>query len=78
MRRAREIELSEAELATLTKWSRGRSTQARVVVRAKIVLLAARGELNKDIAMELGIRRRRCACGENDGTGLTNGSCKSA
>jgi len=58
MRRAREIELSEAELTTLTKWSRGRSTQARVVLRAKIVLLAARGELNKDIATELGTSKK--------------------
>ena len=55
MRRAVEIELTEEERATLLKWSRGKRTQARVVVRAKIVLAAADGKLNKQIAEELGV-----------------------
>ena len=53
MRIARSIELTEMERETLTKWSRGRSTPARLVLRAKIVLAAAEGRLNKDIAVDL-------------------------
>jgi transposase len=37
------------------KWSRGKRTQARVVERAKIVLAAADGKQNKQIAEELGV-----------------------
>jgi len=48
--------LTDEERAALTRWSRGRRTPARQVVRAKIVLLAAEGRMNKDIAAELGIR----------------------
>jgi transposase len=43
---------------TLTKWSRGRSTPARLVLRSRIVLAAADGRENKDIAAELGCTRR--------------------
>jgi hypothetical protein len=35
------------------QWSRGRKTPARLVLRAKIVLAAAAGQENKDIAAEL-------------------------
>ena len=55
MRRAVEIELTDEERATLLKWSRGKRTQARVVGRAKIVLAAADGKQNKQIAKELGV-----------------------
>jgi transposase len=48
------ITLSEEERKTLESWSRGRSTQARLVLRAKIVLAAASGKTNEVIAMELG------------------------
>lgn len=50
MRIAPQIDLSDEELETLVKWSRGRSTPTRVVQRAKIVLLAADGLENKEIA----------------------------
>ena len=53
MRVARTIELTDLERNTLTKWSRGRATPARVVLRAKIVLLAADGRLNEIIAADL-------------------------
>jgi len=53
MRIAKRVVLTDEERKTLTKWSRGRSTPARVVLRAKIVLLAADGRMNKDIAAEL-------------------------
>jgi transposase len=53
MRIAPSIAISEEDRRTLQGWSRGRTTPARLVLRAKIVLLAAAGELNKDIAAEL-------------------------
>jgi transposase len=58
MRRAQAIVLTDEERATLTKWARGRSTQARRVQRAKIVLAAAAGVENQVIAAELGCTRR--------------------
>lgn len=58
MRVAKTIVLTDEQRATLTRWSRGRSTPARVVQRAKIVLAAAEGRENKDIAAELGCTRR--------------------
>ena len=57
MRVAVAIELSDEEQTVLTKWSRGRSTPARLVLRAKIVLAAAEGMPNKDIAARLGCKR---------------------
>jgi transposase len=56
VRTAPQITLSDSERATLTKWSRGRSTPARLVTRACIVLMAAEGKMNKDIAASLHIR----------------------
>ena len=57
MRRASVITLTEDVRATLERWSRRRSSEARLVERARIVLLAAAGRENKDIALELGITR---------------------
>jgi transposase len=54
MRVAKAITISSDERKTLGKWARGRSTLARLVLRAKIVLAAVDGKLNKDIAAELG------------------------
>ena len=53
MRIAQPLTLTPEQRATLVRWSRGRSTPARLVLRAKIVLLAADGLMNKDIALEL-------------------------
>ena len=53
MRIARSIVVSDADRQTLQRWARGRSTPARLVLRAKIVLLAAAGKQNKQIAAEL-------------------------
>ena len=58
MRVATQIDLDDDERARLTRWSRGRTTQARLVVRAKITLLAAEGKQSKDIAAELGTSRQ--------------------
>lgn len=57
MRRACQINLTDADRASLERWSRGRRTQARLVLRARIVLAAAAGKENKDIAAELNVTR---------------------
>jgi transposase len=58
MRVAPVIVLADEERKVLTKWSRGRSTPARLVSRAKIVLLAADGMLSRDISTQLGIPQK--------------------
>jgi transposase len=57
VRIAPKIIVSEEDRRTLTQWSRGRSTPARLVIRARIVLAAAKGGENQSIAEELGINR---------------------
>ncbi len=57
MRQAVVIELSDSERKTLRCWSRSRTAPARLVSRAKIVLLAADGKGNTAIAAELGLDR---------------------
>ncbi len=51
------ITLSDEERVSLEKWVRGRRTPVRLVTRANIVLLAAQGRANKDIALEVGTGR---------------------
>lgn len=58
MKSAPEIVLSDAERRTLAGWSRGRRTPARLVLRARIVLLGAEGTMNKDIATQLGTSKK--------------------
>ena len=53
MKIAPGIVLTDEERTTLERWSRGRSTPARLVLRSKIVLLAAEGKLNQKIAPRL-------------------------
>ena len=57
MRVACAIALSDEERETLERWQRGRGTPARLVTRAKIVLRAAEGMMNKDIARQVGTDR---------------------
>jgi transposase len=57
MRVAPPIMLTEEQQTTLQRWSRGRTTPARLVRRAEIILLAAAGRQNREIAAELGIDR---------------------
>ena len=57
MRVACQISVSETERKTLQRWSRGRKTPARLVLRARIVLMATTGAMNKDIAIALGTSR---------------------
>jgi len=53
MRKACTIVLTKEERKTLERWTRGRRTEARVVRRAKIILAAAQGKQNKEIAQEV-------------------------
>ena len=57
MRVAPKVTLTDEQLVTLRRWSRGRTTPMRLVRRAQIVLLAAEGEQNIEIAEQLGIER---------------------
>ena len=57
MRVAKAVTLTVEERTTLLKWSRGRSTPARLVQRANIVLAAAEGRRNDEIAADLGCTR---------------------
>jgi hypothetical protein len=59
MRIAPAIELSPDQRAALEQWARGRSLPARVVERARIVLRAAAGEQDKDIAQDLGVTPKK-------------------
>src|SRR5271170_3825351 len=54
MRIAPTISVNDDDLLTLQRWSRGRSTQARLVLRAKVILAASEGKANDEIAEELG------------------------
>jgi transposase len=65
MRVAKVITLTDEERVKLTKWTRGRSTPARLVQRAKIILAAADGRQNQDIAAELGCTRRTAGTWRN-------------
>jgi len=58
MRVAPEVNLTDEERVVLQRMSRGRTTPARLVLRARIVLAAADGTLNKDIAAQLGTGRK--------------------
>ena len=53
MRIAPVVSVTTDQRKTLQGWARGRKTPSRLVLRAKIVLLAAEGKLNQDIAAEL-------------------------
>jgi len=65
MKTAPVILLSDAERRTLEAWSRGRSTPARLVLRAKIVLAAADGTMSKDIATQLGTSKKTVSLWRN-------------
>ena len=56
MRVAVPITLTESERSELQKFARGRSTPARLVLRAQIVLRAAAGMRNEAIAEELEVQ----------------------
>ena len=57
MRVAPQLVLTDEQRTVLQRWARGRTTPARLVRRAKIVLLAAEGKENREIAEDLDIER---------------------
>lgn len=57
MRVAPQITLSDEDRQVLERWARGRSTPARLVLRARIVLAAAEAKENQAIAAELKTNR---------------------
>ena len=61
MRVAKTIELDERTERELRVLATGRRVQARLQQRAVVVLLAAKGVQNKDIAVEAGLDRRQVA-----------------
>jgi transposase len=58
MRAAAPLELSEDERAELTRWTRSSSIRAALARRARIVLLAAEGVPNAEIARRVGGSRQ--------------------
>jgi DNA-binding CsgD family transcriptional regulator len=63
MRIAPAITLNPEQRATLEQRARSRSLPARVVERARIVLLAAEGQQDMQIAARMKITPRRCRDG---------------
>lgn len=61
MRVAHPIGLNEEQRAKLTAYARGRSVAKRVVERASIVLQAAEGKQDREIAVDLGVGRHTVA-----------------
>ena len=56
MRVAPEIHLTKSQRATLQRWSRGRTVAVRQAQRAKMILRAAEGKSNQEIAALLGVK----------------------
>jgi len=57
VRVAPTVTISDEQRSTLEQWARGRSTPARLVLRARIVLKCAQGLENNVVADELGTDR---------------------
>jgi len=58
MRIAPKVTVTDEDRKTLEQWARGRSTPVRLMQRAKIVLMAADGRENRDIAPVVGVTRQ--------------------
>src|SRR5215472_8854761 len=61
MRIARRVVLTEDQERTLQQWARGRSLPSRQVERARVVLLAAAGKQDLEIASAVGISNQKAA-----------------
>ena len=61
VRVAPAIELTDEQHGELMRLARSKRTSVRLAQRAQIVLLAAQGQQNKDIAEQLGIGRVQVA-----------------
>ena len=60
-RKSIPIQLSEGETNRLEQWIRAGSTPQQVVLRARIILAAGRGQQDQEIASELEVRWRTVA-----------------
>lgn len=56
MRIAQTVTLTKAERSTLKGWSRGRAVAVRQAERARMILAAADGRSNQEIAAEMGVK----------------------
>src|ERR1044072_760565 len=61
MRVAPQVILTDEERRTLRQWARGRSLPSRPVERARVVLWAAAGRQDLEIAAEVGISNQKAA-----------------
>src|SRR5213592_2646628 len=61
MRVAPQVILTDEERRNLQQWARGRSLPSRQVERARVVLLAAAGKQDLEIAAEVGISNQKAA-----------------
>lgn len=61
MRRALNVNLTPTDQSTLQSWVRSRTLPVRQVERARIILGAAAGQADKDLAAEVGCTRQCCA-----------------
>lgn len=59
MRKAKEIKLTDGDRKVLSRWARSGTTEVRLAERAKMILLAADGQSNKEIAKMMKTRRAR-------------------
>lgn len=60
-RKSLPVLLTDAEIMRLEQWIRAGSTPQQVVLRARIILAAARGQTDRQIAQELKVQRRTTA-----------------
>lgn len=56
MRVAATVTVTEEQRLTLQRWARGRSTPVRLMQRAQMILMAADGTQNQEIARTLGVQ----------------------
>lgn len=61
MRVAPQVILTEEQQRTLQQWARGRSLPSRQVERAHVILLAAAGKQDLEIAAEIGVSNQKAA-----------------
>ncbi len=63
MRIAPPVTINQSQQETLQQWARSRSLPARQIERAKVVLLAAEGKTDLEIAAALNISNQKAAVG---------------
>ncbi len=61
MRIAPPVTINQSQRETLQQWARSRSLPARQIERAKLVLLAAEGKTDLEIAARLNISNQKAA-----------------